>query len=183
MQLNKYTNNWYKPGSKIKILSWMVFSCIFFESKLPWPSFIKISILKMFGSKVGNSVVIKPGVKIKYPWFFEVGCNSWIGENVWIDNLTTISVGENCCVSQGAYLLTGNHDYKSNLFDLIIKPVVLENCSWVGAQATVCPGVTIGEGAILSVGSVATQDLKCSGIYQGNPAIFKKSRIYRKKTQ
>lgn len=120
--------------------------------------------------------MLKPNVKIKYPWFLEIGCNSWIGEGVWIDNQTTINIGKNCCSSQGAYLLTGNHDYRSNKFDLILKPVFLGNCTWVGVKSIVCPGVRMKEGFVLSVSSVATKDLKSNGIYQGNPAIFRKSK-------
>ena len=71
--------------------------------------------------KVGRSVIIKPRVRIKYPWFLQIGDNSWIGEDVWIDNLDSVIIKENVCISQGAMLMSGSHNYKSEKFDLITK--------------------------------------------------------------
>ena len=119
-------------------------------------------------------MVIKPGVNIKYPWHLTIGDNSWIGENVWIDNLADVRIGQNCCISQGAMLLCGNHDYMKAGFDLLTGEIVLKDGAWVGAKAVVCPGVTMGAGSVLTVGSVATKDLIEDGIYQGNPAVLKK---------
>jgi putative colanic acid biosynthesis acetyltransferase WcaF len=114
---------------------------------------------------------------IKYPWFLTIGDETWIGENVWIDNLTNVTIGKNCCLSQGSMLLTGNHNFKKSTFDLVLKPIILEDGSWIGAKATVCPGVTVYSHAVLSVGSVATTDLQANGIYQGNPAVNKTQRL------
>jgi putative colanic acid biosynthesis acetyltransferase WcaF len=175
--LSKYNNSWYKPGSKLKIILWYILSRVFIDTSIPFPYSLKRSILRLFGAKVGKRVVFKQRVIIKYPWFLTVGDETWIGENVWIDNLTDVTVGKNCCLSQGSMLLTGNHDYKKSTFDLILKPIILEDGSWVGAKATVCPGVTIHSHAVLSVGSVATTDLKSSTIYQGNPAVNKTQRL------
>ena len=155
----------------------MLVNSFFFRTSLPIPSIVKASILRGFGAKVGKSVVIKPNVNIKYPWKLSIGDNTWIGEGVWIDNLAYVSIGANCCISQGAYLLTGNHDFSKSTFDLIIGKINLENGSWIGAKSIVCPGVNIGEHAILSVGSVATKSCQNFGIYQGNPAVYKKSRV------
>jgi putative colanic acid biosynthesis acetyltransferase WcaF len=175
--LSKYNNSWYKPGSKLKIILWYILSRVFIDTSIPFPYSLKRSVLRIFGAKVGKQVVFKQRVVIKYPWFLTVGDETWIGENVWIDNLTDVTIGKNCCLSQGSMLLTGNHDYKKSTFDLILKPIVLEDGSWIGAKATVCPGVTVHSHAVLSVGSVATTDLKGSIIYQGNPAINKTQRL------
>lgn len=131
---------------------------------------VKAAILKLFGASLGKGIIIKPRVNIKYPWLLSIGDYSWIGENVWIDNLVPVIIGPNCCISQGAMLLTGNHDYKKSSFDLITGGIHLEEGVWVGAQATVCPGVTMKSHSILSVGSVLTKDSDDYTIYQGNPA-------------
>lgn len=179
MDLKNYNNEWYSPGSKILQLCWIVLSRVFLESRFIWPSRFKCFLLRLFGAQIGRGVVIKPNVKIKYPWFLDIGDYTWIGEKVWIDNLTTISIGNNCCISQEAYLLTGNHDYKVSTFDLIVSPINIRDGSWVGAKAIVCPGVTVNSGALLAAGSVANQDLQVNGIYQGNPAIFKRIRKFK----
>lgn len=177
IDLSKYQNKWFNPGSKVLILIWLFVSAIFFRHPLPVPSVIKVFILRLFGAKISHGVVIKPSVHIKYPWKLSIGRNSWIGENVWIDNLAYVKVGDNCCLSQGSYLLTGNHDFTSRSFDLMISEINIENEVWVGAKSVVCPGVTLKQASILAVGSIATKDMDALGIYQGNPAMKIKQRI------
>ena len=176
VDLSKYKNEWYQPGSVFKRISWYFVNMIFFKTLFPFPSSLKIKLLRLFGAKVGKNIVIKPNVNIKYPWFLEIGNNCWIGEEVWIDNLAFVRMGNNVVVSQGAYLLTGSHNYKKEAFDLIIKEIILEDGVWIGAKAIVTPGVRCKTHSVLSVGSVATKDLEAYGVYQGNPALFKRKR-------
>lgn len=177
VKLNQYNNDWYSAGSTVKKMLWYFTNMFFFKTLLPFPSSFKIKLLKLFGAKVGTGVVIKPNVNIKYPWFLEIGDDCWIGEGVWIDNLALVKIGSNVVLSQGAYLLTGSHDYKKVSFDLMLGEIVLEDGVWIGAKATVCPGVTCHCHAVLAVGSVATKDLDAYGIYQGNPAVMKRERV------
>lgn len=90
---------------------------------------------------------------------------------MWIDNLAEVKIGDHACVSQGAMLLCGNHNYKKSSFDLIVKSIILEEGSWVGAQSVVCPGVTLHSHSILTVGSVAASNMEPYFIYSGNPAV------------
>lgn len=105
-----------------------------------------------------------------------VGNHAWIGEDVWIDNLVEVTIGDSACLSQGAMLLTGNHNFKRSTFDLIVGSITLEDGVWIGAKAIVCPGVTCKSHSVLSVGSVATKDLEPYSIYQGNPAVKVRDR-------
>lgn len=174
--LSLYDNSWYRPGSKIKRLLWYAVSIFFFQgSWFAWSSF-KVFLLKCFGSKIGQGVVIKPKVTIKYPWKLVVGNQCWIGEGVWIDNLDLVTLDNHVCISQGALLLCGNHNYKSRTFDLIIKPIHVESGAWIGAKSVIGPGVIVGNHAVLSLGSVASNNLDSFGIYRGNPAIKIKTR-------
>ena len=176
-QLNTFNNNFYKPGSPLKILLWHFTSLLVFNSGLFPFKFFKSSILRLFGASIGKKVVIKPYVNIKYPWFLKIGDYSWIGENVWIDNLAFVNIGENVVLSQGAYLLTGNHDYSKSTFDLKVNGIILEQGVWIGAKSVVCPGLICKDHSILTVGSVATKNMDAYGIYQGNPAIKVKDRV------
>jgi putative colanic acid biosynthesis acetyltransferase WcaF len=133
----------------------------------------------MFGASIGKSVVIKPYVNIKYPWRLKVGDHVWIGERVWIDNLGDVEVKSHSCLSQGAFLLCGNHDYRKPAFDLLIGDIIIEEGAWIGARAVVCPGIKVGTHAVLSVGSIATKDLQPFSIYQGNPAVEIRKRIIK----
>lgn len=175
--LSSYNNSEFIPGSAIKRVVWYFLNIILFKSSLPWPSSIKCFLLNLFGATVGKNVTIKPNVNIKYPWFLEIGDHVWIGENAWIDNLSQVKIGSNVCISQGALLLSGNHNYKKVTFDLILKPIVIEKGAWIGANSTVVQGVKIGSHAVLGVGSVANRDLDAYSINQGNPAVKIRDRI------
>jgi putative colanic acid biosynthesis acetyltransferase WcaF len=127
-------------------------------------------LLRAFGARVGRGVQIKPGVRVKFPWRLEIGDHSWIGEDVWIDNLAPVAIASDCCISQRAYLCTGSHDWSRPTFDLIVHPIEIKQAAWVAACSIVGPGVTVGEGAVLGLGSVATRDLDGWTIYAGTPA-------------
>ncbi|MEM1003196.1 MAG: WcaF family extracellular polysaccharide biosynthesis acetyltransferase [Bacteroidota bacterium] len=176
VDLSQYDNSWYQPGSKLKRLLWYVCNFILFKSYWFQVSALKVFILRLFGAKVGKRVVIKPNVNIKYPWFLKIGDNTWVGEGVWLDCLTVVDIGNNVCISQGALILNGNHDYKKSTFDLIVKPIVIEDGAWIGAKCTVTQGITIGYHSVLTAGSVASRSLEPYAIYKGVPAVKIKER-------
>lgn len=175
--LSTYSNDWYSPkGGVIKKTLWYFTNHLIFNHGLFPFSSIKILILKLFGARIGKGVNIKPSVNIKYPWLLEIGNYVWIGEKVWFDNLAKIRVGDHVCLSQGAMLLTGNHNYRLSTFDLMTGEIVIEDGVWIGAKSVICPGVTCYSHSVLSVNSVATRDLQAYRIYQGNPAVEVKER-------
>jgi len=177
--LSQFNNDWYRPGSPVLRALWFVVNALFFINPLFPFSRVKCALLRTFGAKIGRGVIIKPGVNIKYPWFLEIGTHSWIGEKVWIDNLGHVKIGAHCCLSQGAMLLCGNHNYASVGFDLTVGCITLEDGVWIGAKSLVGPGVTCKSHAVLSVLSVATKDLDAYGVYRGNPAERVRERIIK----
>ena len=179
VRLHDFNNDWFSRGrSRFIAAMWLIVSRALVTSWIPGSAH-RCLLLRAFGARIGRRVSIKPGVRIKFPWRLEVGDDSWLGEDVWIDNLAPVQIGSNCCISQGAYICTGSHDWSSSAFDLIVRPVTIKNCAWVAAQSTVSGGVTIGEGAVLSLRGVATSDLAPWGIYRGFPAKFVKERQIR----
>ena len=176
--LSKFDNSWYKPGANvIKRFLWYFVNALVFKSSLVPVSRFKVLVLRCFGATVGKKVNIKPSVNIKYPWKLSIGDYAWIGENVWIDNLAQITIGAHCCISQGALLLCGNHNFKLATFELMTGEIVLEDGVWIGAHAIVCTNVICGSHAVLTVGSVATRPLEPFAVYQGNPAVKIKERV------
>lgn len=174
--LSSFNNSWYKPGANVlKRFCWYLTNECWFRSGFP-VSGIKVLLLRIYGAKVGAGVVIKPHVNIKYPWRLTIGNHVWIGEEVWIDNLEDVIIEDHVCISQGAMLLCGNHDYKKTTFDLLPGKITLKTGSWIGAKSMVGPGVTVNKNAILSVSSVASNDLDENFIYRGNPAQKVKER-------
>jgi putative colanic acid biosynthesis acetyltransferase WcaF len=133
-------------------------------------------LLRLFGARVGKGVHPKPGLRVKFPWYLEIGEYTWLGEDLWIDNFARVSIGPHCCVSQGVYLCTGNHDWNTPNLKLFRRPIVCERGSWVGAKSIVGPGVTVGAGAIVTLGSVVTKNIPPMEIHGGNPATFLRKR-------
>jgi putative colanic acid biosynthesis acetyltransferase WcaF len=179
VMLDRYNNDWYKReigASRVTQFCWYFINVLVFINPLNPVSSLKIFFLRLFGARIGKGVRLKPAINIKYPWKLTVGDYAWIGERVWIDNLAPVEIGNHVCISQGAVLLTGNHDYTRTGFDLIVKGIRLEDGVWIGAGAMVCPGVTCESHAVLAAGSVATQHLSAYRIYQGNPAVAVKER-------
>ena len=177
VHLEQFDNSWYRPGRSFTWqVAWFTFgSPLVRLSWIPWSGF-RTALLRLFGAEIGTGVVIKPGVQVKYPWRLTVGDHCWIGEDAWIDNLTTVSLASNVCISQGAYLCTGNHDWTDPSFGLVIEPITLDNGSWVGARAVLAPGVVLGECAIAAAGSVVTRSIPAYEIHAGNPAKFVRQR-------
>jgi putative colanic acid biosynthesis acetyltransferase WcaF len=176
VDLSTYDNNWYKPGNSFKRFIWHYVNLFFFKSGL-FPVYgLKVFLLKLFGANIGKNVSIKPYVNIKYPWFLTIGNNVWIGEDVWIDNLATVKIGNDVCISQGALLLTGSHNYSSTNFGLITKPIILENGVWICAKSIICAGVTCHNHSLITAGTIVTGNCDGYGIYKGNPAIKIKIR-------
>ncbi len=168
--------NFSRGRSRIVEVLWNLIQAMFVSSFIPG-SLHRTIILRMFGASIGNGVIIRPRVRIKFPWRLNVGENSWIGEGVWIDNLVNVSIGSNCCISQDSYICTGSHDWASEKFDLITREIIINDFSWIGAQSSVGPGTIVGKGVVLTIGSVALGDLNDWLIYQGNPAKPKCQRI------
>jgi len=180
--LADYAPGQYAPGANwFKRVCWYFINVFIFQSWLLPFSSVKALLLRIFGARVGVGLVIKPRVNIKHPWRLIIGDHVWIGEDVWIDNLVTVHIGSNVCLSQGALVLTGSHDYSDPSFRLTLGEVNLEDGAWVAARSMVCPGVRCGRNAVITAGSVLRKDAEPDGVYTGNPAVLVRRRIIRSK--
>ena len=154
MDLAKFSNKDFKRGRSLLVeAAWMCVSALLVNTWLPGSGW-RVCLLRLFGAKIASAVIIKPGVKIKFPWRLTIGENSWIGEDTWIDNLASVQIGANVCISQGVYLCTGSHNWKKVEFDLITSEIVIGNQSWICAKVSVAPGTVISEGVVISMGTM-----------------------------
>ena len=177
VQLGTYDNHWYSPGrSVLWRAAWLFLGLPLFRASLLPFSRLRVALLKMFGARVGAGTVIHSEVSVKYPWLLEIGDNCWIGERVWIDNLVTVRIGDNVCISQGCYICTGNHDWSDPSFGLIVRPVELKSGAWAGAMSVLLPGVSLNEGSVAGAGSVVAQTIPPYEVHTGNPATFARVR-------
>jgi putative colanic acid biosynthesis acetyltransferase WcaF len=177
MRLDQFDNSSFERGrGKVVEALWLLASEALVRSWLPGSGF-RVRILRLFGAQIGPGVVIKPHVRIKFPWRLSIGANSWIGEEVWIDNLAQVNIGSNCCISQGAYLCTGSHNWSLPTFDLITKSITVGDGAWICARSSVAPGVHVGAGAVLGFGATATRDLEPGQCYGLAQAVLIRARL------
>jgi putative colanic acid biosynthesis acetyltransferase WcaF len=149
---------------------WYLVKCIFFLSPCPWPTALKVALLRSFGARVGAGVVLKPRVNIHFPWKLDIGDYAWIGEEAFLLNLEPIAIGTHSCISQRVFLCTGNHNFRDPHFSYRNAPINIGSGVWIGAGVTVCAGVSIGDEAVAFAGSVVTSDIAENIMVAGNPA-------------
>ena len=169
--------NRFEAGPIWKRMLWHFTSALVFENSLFPINRLKVSLLRLFGASVGNNVTIKPCVTIKFPWLLSIGSYVGIGQSAWIDNLAQVSIEDQVTISQGALLLTGNHDYKSVGFDLKLGEITVEQGVWVGAKSVICPGVRLKSHCVIGVGAVVTRDTEPYTVYFGSPAVKVRDRV------
>lgn len=176
--LDRFTlpTNFRGRGALIVQIWWLVQGTLFACS----PQFAyswRNALLRVFGAQIGKNVIIRPTVRITYPWKLVVKDNAWIGDNVDLYTLGEITIGKNAVVSQKSYLCTGSHDYQSEAFDIFAKPIVIEDEAWVATDVFIAPGITVGKGAVIGSRSSVYKDMPVGMICIGNPAKPIKPRI------
>lgn len=165
-----------RGASKPKEILWYFIKIIFFLSAIPYPSKLKVFILNVFGAKIGTGVVIKPRVNIHFPWKLEIANHVWIGEEAFLLNFEKLTIGNNVCISQRAFLCGGNHDYKVSSMPYRNGRITLQDGCWIGAASFIGPNVIIGKDTVISANSLVTKSLSDNAIYSGNPIQFIKKR-------
>jgi putative colanic acid biosynthesis acetyltransferase WcaF len=108
---------------------------------------------------------------VKFPWRLVLGEACWLAEDAWIDNLAPVTLCDRVCLSQGAYLCTGNHNFRSPAFDLRLGPIVIGPEAWIAARAVLAPGTQVGAGAVVALGAVVSGEVPAGAIVRGNPAV------------
>lgn len=126
--------------------------------------------LRLFGAQIGKKVLIRPSVKITYPWKVSIGDYSWIGDDVVLYSLGDIEIGSNTVISQKSYLCTGSHDYTKESFDIFAKKITIGDSCWLATDVFVAPGITIAAGAIVGARSSVFKNINANTINVGSPA-------------
>ena len=176
MQLEGYTTGDFDRGaSRSKEMLWVFVKCVFFQTPWPWPSRLRVVLLRSFGARVGRDVTIRSQVNITFPWRLTVGDHVWFGEEVVVLSLAPVTIESHVCISQRAFLCTGSHDFRSQMFELIVKPITVRERSWIAAQVFIAPGVEIGPGSMVAAGSVVVENVPPGSLVHGNPAAVVKS--------
>ena len=169
----------WDPGHPFLCCIWFLFGSPLLSNRFLPGSFWRIYLLRIFGSKIRPKCRIKPGLRVKFPWRLRIGYACWLGEDVWIDNLADVELGDRVCISQGAYLCTGNHDFRSLGFDLLLGPIFIESDVWIAAFSILSPGTHVCCSAVVALGSVVSGRIPPAAIVRGNPAVLVGQRFSR----
>ncbi|MEN8124595.1 MAG: putative colanic acid biosynthesis acetyltransferase [Bacteroidota bacterium] len=154
---------------------WLVQSTLFKLS----PQFMygwRRFLLRIFGAEIGKNVIIRPTVKITYPWKVKIGNHCWIGDDVSLYSLGEIEIGKNTVISQKSYLCTGSHDYKKREFPIYAEKIIIAEECWLATDVYVGPGVEIGKGAVIGARSSVFKNLDGGNVYVGSPVKYIKKR-------
>ncbi|MDP9039990.1 MAG: putative colanic acid biosynthesis acetyltransferase [Acidobacteriota bacterium] len=130
----------------------------------------RAALLRLFGAKLGPGCHFYPASRIWAPWNLECEDAVAVADRAEIYNPVLVRLGSHAIVSQDAYICGATHDYDDPGFPLLAYEMSLGRYCWVCARASVAPGVSVGEGAVLGLGSVATRNLEPWTIYAGVPA-------------
>lgn len=176
MKLRDYTTGDFERGAPAwKEVLWLAAKALFFLNAWPWPSALRVALLRAFGARIGERVVIRARVNVTFPWRLTLGDDVWLGEEVLLLTLAPIAIGSDVCISQRAFLCTGSHDFRAPGFDLVTKPITVRAGAWIAAQAFLAPGVEVGAGSMIGAGSVVLESVAPRSIVAGNPAAVVKT--------
>jgi putative colanic acid biosynthesis acetyltransferase WcaF len=133
-------------------------------------------LLRIFGAKMGPGCHFYPSGRVWAPWNLVCEDCCTLADQAEIYNPSTIYLESHCIISQQAYVCGATHDYNLPDFPMISYSMRLGAYSWICARACVSPGVHVGEGAVLGLGSVASDDMEPWAVYAGVPAVKTKIR-------
>ena len=156
---------------------WYFSKMKFFLSAFPWPSRLKVAILRGFGAKIGKGVYLRPRINIHFPWKLEIGDHCWIGEQCEIHNFERLVIESHVAIAHQVFLTTGGHDFDDPSMPYKNRPSRISRGSWICSCVFVGPGVTIGEHCVVIPGSVVTRDIPEWSIAGGSPAVRVKPRV------
>lgn len=131
---------------------------------------LRLTIYRAVGIHIGRDSSFHWRARFFRPWKIKIGQNTIIGNDIMLDAREGIEIGNNVNLSMGVWIWTMEHDPQDPYFCGVGGPVQIHDYAWVSGRATILPGVTIGEGAVVAAGAVVTKDVEPYTIVGGVPA-------------
>jgi acetyltransferase-like isoleucine patch superfamily enzyme len=149
--------------------------CNFFVANCP-TFFGRALFLKLGGAKIKGKIYLHKGNYFTDFKKIQIEGNCIIGrKNVFLSR-GGIKIGKNCLFSGNSFLITQSHELESENFDTVVKPIEVGNNCWIGTNATILPGVKLGEGCVVGASAVVTKSFPPYSVIVGNPAKKVKER-------
>jgi len=167
----------FRGKNALIVQMWWFVQAVFFNTSPQFMYGWRRFILRLFGAEIGKNVIIRPSVKITYPWKVKIGDYSWIGDDVTLYSLGEIEIGKNTVISQKSYICTGSHDMYSEKFDIFAKKITIKDGCWVATDVFVAPGVVIENDVVVGARSSVFKTLPKNTVCIGNPAKLIKKRF------
>jgi len=166
----------FRSSDQLRRLVWNLCWLFFYRpSPRPFHSWRSL-LLRLFGAQMGPNCHFYPGSRIWAPWNLICEDQVTAADGAEIYNPAPLRMGSHAILSQGAYLCGATHDFDDPAFPLLAYAMQVGAYAWICARASVGPGVNVGEGAVLGLGSVATRHLEPWTVYAGVPAVKVKER-------
>lgn len=173
---DSYTRPAFSVANRARRLVWNTCWLLFYRtSPRPFHAW-RAGMLRLFGAKLGPDVHFYPGARIWAPWNLICEDHVSVADGAEIYNPSPMEFASHVILSQGCYVCGATHDYDDPDFPLLSYRMRIEAYAWICARASVAPGVHVGEGAVLGLGSVATRDLEPWTVYSGHPAVALRPR-------
>ena len=176
-----YTSPSFTLKNRFRRTVWNLFYILLFRFSPrlfhSWRNFL----LRSFGAKIGKGCHVYPKAKIWAPWNLIMEDYSCFADDVVCDSMDKVYIGKKVVVSQGTHIVTGSHDYTDPKFCLFTRPVTIGDHAWIAAEVFICPGVKIGEGAVVGARSVVVKDVPAWRVCAGDPCKVLKEREMKDK--
>jgi putative colanic acid biosynthesis acetyltransferase WcaF len=178
IDLSQYDQSWFDRGRPgWVILLWWLIQAMVFSMTPHFAHGIRRWLLRQFGAKIGQDVMIRPTARFTYPWKVVIGDYSWIGDDVVFYSLDHIRIGNHCVISQNSYLCTGNHDMQDPSFRLQTAAITIKNGVWLASDCFVAAGVEIGANTVVGVRSTVLSSLPPAQVCWGTPCRPRYDRV------
>ena len=143
--------------------------CFRINTTMPETEEYNALVKELFKGNIGEGSKVRQGVHINMGDHVKIGNHVSIMYNFVCMSRGGLTIEDNVSIAANTQILTNNHDEKEHRI-LLCKPVVIRKNAWIGAGATILPGVTIGENAIVGAAAVVTKDVPPNAVVVGNPA-------------
>lgn len=159
--------SWDRPLATV--LLWAIVEVLLVRNSLQLSSRLRVAVLRRFGAQIGEDVVARPGLRVRFPWKLTIGDRCWIGEDVWLHNQDELVIGSDVVVSQGSFVTTGTHAFRTDMA-LRTSPVRIDDGVWVTSRCMVLGGTHIGESALILPQTVVRGDVPPNCLYGSDTA-------------
>ena len=187
MSIRLRNDGWLTWHSKLYGVLWRLAEFVFVSNQLQVYTGLRVLVLRWFGATIGSDCVLPP-FRVRFPYNLSIGDRCWIGEQVSIYNPAKLTIGSDSALNQECLIVTGSHDLAT--MDETVSPITIGTAVWLSSRTIIISdsaGITIGDGVVVTPGSVISRSLPGSTdgartIYGGNP-VRKLRRLDQEQTQ